>query len=131
TYKGMMYSDVPNLVCTFGYINASWTLRADLTAEWVCRVLNHMRATGARRAIPRLRDGESDMPARPWIDPFSSGYMDRMMHPFPGQGDREPCLTPQNYRRDRKAMRGAPIDDGVLVFDDPRVAADRRLKATA
>jgi hypothetical protein len=131
TYKGMMYSDVPNLVCTFGYINASWTLRADLTAEWVGRVLNHMRSTGARRVVPRLRDGERDMPPRPWIDQFSSGYMERMMHRFPKQGDREPWLNPQNYRRDRKAMRDAPIDDGVLVFDDPRVAADRRLKASA
>lgn len=129
TYKGMMYSDVPNLVCTFGYINASWTLRADLTSEWVCRVLNHMAATGTRRATPRLRPSDAHMPARPWIDQFTSGYMQRMMHRFPKQGDREPWLNPQNYRRDRKAMREAPIDDGVLVFDDPTVQAGRVARA--
>ena len=56
TYKGMMYSGVPNLVCTFGYINASWTLRADLTSEYVCRLLNHMDETGTRQVTPRLRD---------------------------------------------------------------------------
>jgi monooxygenase len=129
TYKGMMYSDVPNLVCTFGYINASWTLRADLTAEWVCRVLQHMDATGTTRATPRLRDGDHDMRARPWIDQFTSGYMQRMMHRFPKQGDREPWLNPQNYRRDKKAMRESPIDDGVLAFDDPRVAAQQSRRA--
>ncbi len=130
TYKGMMYSDVPNLVCTFGYINASWTLRADLTAEWVCRVLQHMDATGTRRATPRLRESDRDMPARPWIDQFTSGYMQRMMHRFPKQGDREPWLNPQNYRRDRKMMREAPIDDGVLAFDDPRVDARQSRRAS-
>ncbi len=125
TYKGMMYSDVPNLVCTFGYINASWTLRADLTSEWVCRVLQHMAATGTRRVTPRLREGDAAMPARPWIDQFTSGYMQRMMHRFPKQGDREPWINPQSYRRDKKMLRESPIDDGVLVFDDPTASAHR------
>jgi monooxygenase len=116
TYKGMMYSDVPNLICTFGYINASWTLRADLTAEYACRLLAHMDARGARQATPRLRDGDRDMPPRPWIADFSSGYMQRMMHCFPMQGDREPWLNPQNYTRDKKMIRTAPLEDGALVF---------------
>ena len=90
TYKGMMYSDVPNLVSTFGYINASWTLRADLTAEYVCRLINHMDNKGFRQCTPRLRDEERNMPARPWIDNFSSGYIQRLMHLFPKQGDRPP-----------------------------------------
>ena len=98
TYKGMMYSGVPNLVSTFGYINASWTLRADLTSEYVCRLLNHMDETGTRQVTPRLRESDRDMPARPWIDDFSSGYMQRVMHRFPKQGDREPWINPQNYR---------------------------------
>jgi monooxygenase len=116
TYKGMMYSGVPNLVCTFGYINASWTLRADLTAEYVCRVINRMDELGVRQVMPRLRESDRDMPPRPWIDGFSSGYMQRMMHRFPKQGDREPWLNPQNYSRDRKMIRFAPLEDGALVF---------------
>ncbi len=125
TYKGMMYSDVPNLVCTFGYINASWTLRADLTAEYVCRLLNHMDAHGARRVTPRLRDIDRDMPPRPWIDHFSSGYMQRMMHRFPKQGDHEPWINPQDYTRDKKMIRFGSLEDGALIFDDPtRTAAN-------
>ncbi|MEY2765611.1 MAG: hypothetical protein RL552_516, partial [Actinomycetota bacterium] len=93
TYKGMSYSDVPNLSTSFGYINASWTLRADLTCTYVCRLLNHMRDTGTRQCTPRLRPGEENMPRRPWIDGFSSGYMQRVMHLMPSQGDREPWIN--------------------------------------
>jgi monooxygenase len=116
TYKGMMYSDVPNLVCTFGYINASWTLRADLTSEYVCRLVNHMDRIGADRVTPRLRGTDRDMPARPWIDSFSSGYMRRVMHRFPKQGDREPWINPQDYSRDKKMIRFGEIEDGALEF---------------
>jgi len=123
TYKGMMYSGVPNLVCTFGYINASWTLRADLTAEWVCRVLRHMDDTATRRVTPRLREMDHGMPARPWIDQFSSGYMRRTMHRFPRQGDREPWINPQNYSRDKRMIRSGVLEDGVLVFEKPGPAA--------
>ena len=119
TYKGLMVSDVPNLVSTFGYINASWTLRADLTAEYVCRLLNHMDKCGARQATPRLRPGDAAMPERAWIEDFSSGYMRRAMHLFPRQGDREPWINPQNYVRDRKMIREAAIEDGVLQFSNP------------
>jgi cation diffusion facilitator CzcD-associated flavoprotein CzcO len=125
TYKGMMYSGVPNMVSTFGYINASWTLRADLTSEYVCRLINHMDETGTRQVTPRLRETDGDMPARPWIDGFSSGYMQRMMHRFPKQGDREPWINPQNYSHDKKMIRFGAIDDGALVFDDPAPAARR------
>lgn len=117
TYKGMMYSDVPNLVQTFGYINASWTLRADLTAEWVCRLLETMDRRGAHRATPRLRPEDQGMPTRPWIDDFTPNYMQRVMHLFPKQGDREPWLNTQDYARDRKLLRRAPIEDGVLILD--------------
>lgn len=122
TYKGMMVSDVPNLASTFGYINASWTLRADLTAEYICRLLNHMRETGTRQVTPRLRPGDRDMPARPWLDQFSSGYVTRVMDQFPKQGDREPWINPQNYSRDKKMLRFGPLEDGVLVFDNPAPA---------
>jgi cation diffusion facilitator CzcD-associated flavoprotein CzcO len=128
TYKGMMYSGVPNLVCTFGYINASWTLRADLTAEYVCRLLDHMDAHGVRQVTPQLRESDRDMPARPWIDSFSSGYMRRMMHRFPKQGDREPWINPQNYSRDRKMLRYGTLDDGALVFGNARTAKPAALE---
>ncbi|MCG8587771.1 MAG: NAD(P)/FAD-dependent oxidoreductase, partial [Proteobacteria bacterium] len=119
TYKGMMYSDIPNLVQTFGYINASWTLRADLTAEYACRLLNHMDELDMRQCTPRLRDDERDMPRRPWIDDFSSGYMQRVMHLFPTQGDHAPWLNTQNFTADKKMVRHAPLEDGALVFSNP------------
>jgi cation diffusion facilitator CzcD-associated flavoprotein CzcO len=116
TYKGFAYSDIPNLASTFGYINASWTLRSDLTAEYVCRLLNHMRKKGVTQCTPRLREQDHNMKERPWIDGFSSGYMQRMMHRMPRQGDHEPWINPQNYRRDKKMFKHSPIDDGVMQF---------------
>jgi cation diffusion facilitator CzcD-associated flavoprotein CzcO len=127
TYKGMMCSGVPNLVSTFGYINASWTLRADLTAEYVCRLINHMDDLGVRQVTPGLREGDLDMPARPWIDAFSSGYMQRVMHRFPKQGDREPWINPQNYARDRKMIRFGSLEDGALVFGNRKPDAGARV----
>ena len=116
TYKGFAYSEIPNLASTFGYINASWTLRSDLTAEYVCRLLNHMRKKGVAQCTPRLREQDHNMKERPWIDGFSSGYMQRMMHRMPRQGDHEPWINPQNYRRDKKMFKHSPIDDGVMQF---------------
>ncbi|MFN8021044.1 MAG: NAD(P)/FAD-dependent oxidoreductase [Acidimicrobiales bacterium] len=121
TYKGMAYSDVPNLVSTFGYINASWTLRADLISEYVCRLLNHLRATGTDQCTPRLRPSDQGMPERPWIDDFSPGYIKRVLHLFPKQGDREPWINPQNYGRDKKMFRTSALDDGCMQFTRARV----------
>ena len=118
TYKGMMYSDVPNMLSTFGYINASWTLRADLNAEYVCRLINHMDETGNRQCTPRLRDEDQDMPVRPWIDGFSSGYVQRVMNILPKQGDHEPWVNAQNYHRDKQMLRKGPIEDGAMVFSN-------------
>jgi cation diffusion facilitator CzcD-associated flavoprotein CzcO len=120
TYKGIAYSQVPNLATSFGYINASWTLRADLTCEYVCRVLNHMDATQTTQCMPQLRPEDADMTQRPWIDNFSAGYMERVMDQFPKQGDREPWINPQNYKRDKKLFRESPIDDGVMQFSGVR-----------
>jgi monooxygenase len=116
TYKGLAYSDVPNLVSTFGYINASWTLRADVVSKYVCRLLNHMKATGTQQATPRLRLQDEGMPARPWIDDFSAGYMLRVMHLMPKQGDHEPWINPQLIARDKQIIVKAPIDDGAMQF---------------
>ncbi len=119
-YKGMMASDVPNLAWVFGYTNASWTLRADLVTEWVCRVLNHMDQVGARQVMPRLDD--AGIERVPPFD-FSSGYFQRAMDRFPQQGSKAPWKAEQNYLTDIKLMRRAPIDDGVLQFSAPATAA--------
>lgn len=125
SYKGCAYSGVPNLASSFGYINASWTLRADLTCEYVCRLLNHMAATRTTQCTPQLRTSDAGMPERPWIDGFSAGYMQRVMHLFPKQGDREPWLNPQHYGRDKQMFRESPIDDGVMQFTTAPVPASR------
>ncbi|MCF4165629.1 NAD(P)/FAD-dependent oxidoreductase [Zavarzinia compransoris] len=119
-YRGMMYSDLPNLVTAFGYTNASWTLKADLTAERVCRLLNHMDRHGYKQATPRLTDPE--VKAEPFID-FSSGYVQRALADFPKQGSKRPWKLYQNYILDIFTLRYGKIDDGVMEFARPRQAA--------
>ncbi|MFT4254265.1 MAG: NAD(P)/FAD-dependent oxidoreductase [Caulobacter sp.] len=113
SYKGMMFSDVPNLASAFGYTNASWTLKADLTSEYVCRLLTHMDRTGAEICVPHL--DQPDMAAVPWLD-FSSGYVQRAMDKFPKQGTRAPWKVHQNYALDLAALRLGKIEDGVMRF---------------
>ena len=115
TYKGLMNSGIPNMVATFGYINASWTLRADLTAEWVCRLLNHMRKTNTSMVVPKVSAELHNMPQRDWIADFPAGYMTRVMHLFPKQGDREPWINTQDFRRDRKLFN-QPFDQDQSLF---------------
>ena len=116
SYKGLAFSGVPNLATSFGYVNASWTLRSDLTCEYVCRLLNHMVATGTTTCTPVPRLEDEGMVTRPWIDGFTPGYMLRDLHRFPRQGDRAPWLNPQDYRRDVRLLRKDPVDDGVMRF---------------
>lgn len=117
SYKGMMLSGVPNLIQTFGYINASWTLRADLTSEYTCRLLNYMDEIGASQVTPTLRAQDKAMQVRPWIDDFSAGYMSRSMHLFPKQGEG-PWRNTQDFAADKKMVRKAPIADSALVFSN-------------
>ncbi len=131
TYKGVAYSDVPNMASSFGYINASWTLRSDMIARWMCRVLNHMRETRTDQCTPRLREADRDMPARPWIDGFSAGYITRMAPMLPKQGDRAPWLNPQRYAPDRAQLDRAPIDDGVMQFTVAGAAKAHRTPESA
>ena len=116
SYKSMMFSDVPNMISTFGYINASWTLRADIIANYACRLINHMTTTDTRQCTARAGDEYRDMPGKPWIENFSSGYMQRSMHLLPKQGDRHPWLNTQNYTNDQKMIRDQGIPDDVLEF---------------
>jgi cation diffusion facilitator CzcD-associated flavoprotein CzcO len=124
-YRGMMYDGVPNLATCFGYTNASWTLRADLSATYVCRLLNHMRRTGLRQCTPRNRD--PDMPRGPWLD-FTSGYVRRAMDRFPKQGGRGPWRNRQNYLADLAGLRFSPLRDGVLDFSNPSPTPARKLR---
>jgi cation diffusion facilitator CzcD-associated flavoprotein CzcO len=120
SYKGMMYEDVPNLASAFGYTNASWTLKCDLTCEYVCRLLNHMQKTGLRQVTPRNDD--PNIARQPWLD-FSSGYVQRAMAKFPKQGDRAPWRLHQNYAMDLMSLRYAKLADGTLEFSNPKVRA--------
>jgi monooxygenase len=114
-YKGMMLGDVPNLAFTVGYTNASWTLKADLTSEYVCRLLRHMDKHGHRQATP-ARDAA--VREEPFLD-FTAGYVQRALHLFPKQGDRAPWRLRQNYPLDIRTLRHGAIDDGTMVFSSP------------
>ena len=129
SYKGMMFSGVPNLVQTFGYINASWTLRADLTSDYVARLLRHMKDRGFASATPTLRPEDVNMPARPWIDDFSPGYMQREMHRFPKQGTG-PWRNTQDFATDKRLAAEALEADGVLAFEMPK-AGEAAVQAAA
>ncbi|MEM8562557.1 MAG: NAD(P)/FAD-dependent oxidoreductase [Pseudomonadota bacterium] len=119
TYKGLMYSGVPNLVNTFGYINASYTLRSDITAEYFCRMIKEADAQGKRQVTPNLRDIDKTMEPYPWIKEFSSGYMQRVMHLFPKQAEQSPWRNTQNYLKDRKDFKRDRFNDGALTFSNP------------
>lgn len=118
SYKGMMFSDVPNLASCFGYTNASWTLKADLTCAYVCRLLNHMDAKGFVQATPRNSDPE--MPTEPALD-FSSGYIQRGVAKFPKQGKRSPWKLYQNYALDIVSLKFGPVEDEAMEFSRPRL----------
>lgn len=112
-YRGMMFSDVPNLVLAFGYTNASWTLKCDLTCEYVCRLLNHMKKTGKQQCTPRMKDAtvtEEDL-----LD-FNSGYVLRSIKDFPKQGNKQPWKLHQNYVLDIFNFRYSSFEDGAMEF---------------
>ncbi|GIQ76431.1 NAD(P)/FAD-dependent oxidoreductase [Bradyrhizobium sp. RD5-C2] len=112
-YKGLMYSGVPNLAAAFGYTNASWTLKCDLTCEYVCRMLNHMKANGFAQVTPRRND--PTVTELPWVD-FSSGYIQRAATRFPKQGSRRPWRLYQNYALDIVTLRFGSLKDEAIEF---------------
>jgi cation diffusion facilitator CzcD-associated flavoprotein CzcO len=112
TYKGMMLSGVPNLAFTVGYTNASWTLKADLTSEYVCRLLGHMDAHGYKRCAPEV---DPSVTEQPLLD-FTSGYVQRSLDQFPKQGSKEPWKLRQNYVLDIRTIRRGAIEDGAMRF---------------
>ena len=123
-YKGVMFSGIPNFGMTMGYTNASWTLKADLTSEYVCRLINHMDRKGTPIATPTLPVGET-MGTEPMLD-FSSGYVQRAIAHLPKQGDRKPWRLNQNFPKDIINLRHKAVDDGVIVFSKPGSVAGCR-----
>jgi cation diffusion facilitator CzcD-associated flavoprotein CzcO len=115
-YKGIMYSGVPNLFNTFGYINASWTLRADLIAQYMCKLVNYMDKNQTNKMIPTLPITDVNMPKSDMIEDFSSNYMKRAMHEFPKQGNKAPWLNHQNYKLDKQSFNEEAIEDDILIF---------------
>ena len=109
----MMLGDVPNLAFTIGYTNASWTLKADLVAEYLCRLLNHMDANGYDICVPHLTD--PSVTPEPILD-FTSGYVLRSVADLPKQGSKEPWKLRQNYAVDLRKLRYAPLEDGAMQF---------------
>jgi cation diffusion facilitator CzcD-associated flavoprotein CzcO len=126
-YKGMMFSGIPNLAQSFGYINASWTLRSDLIADYVCRLLNHMRRTGVDIATPT--PAPDVVPERLAMD-LSSGYVQRGADALPRSGNRAPWLVTANYTYDRKELLEGPVTD-EMVFAKAHSAAPARVLEAA
>ena len=124
-YKGMMFSDIPNLAFAVGYTNASWTLKCDLASGYVCRLLNHMDQRGYTICTPRVND--SDVGDQPVID-FNSGYVLRALHTLPRQGSKTPWRLYQNYVRDLSMMRYGRVEDGAMEFKSAPAA---RVRATS
>ena len=112
-YKGMMFSGIPNMASCFGYTTASWTLKADLASEFLCRLLRYMDATGARQCTPAPVD--PGMELKPFVD-FSSGYFRRAADRLPKQGARRPWKLHQNYLLDIATLSFGRIDDGTMKF---------------
>ncbi len=113
TYEAVMYSDIPNLVSVFGYVNASWTLRADLIARFACRLLDHMSMTNTQIVTPRAPAG---MKGQPWITIFNPGYINRVLDKMPRQGDHPPWLNRQDYQQDRYVFLKKPLEGDGLEF---------------
>ncbi len=118
TYRGMMFTGVPNMVWIFGYFRASWTLRVDLIGDFVCRLLNHMKEKGQHSIEPALRPEDKDMPILPWIDPenFNPGYLMRSMHLMPKRGDKHEWQHTQDYWVEKEELPAIDLDDSIFVY---------------
>ncbi len=115
-YRNCMFSNLPNLAALFGYLNAGWTLRVDIVAEWLCRVFNHMDANGLDVVTPVLAEDPALIDERPF-EAFSSGYLQRSKALIPRSATTAPWRISMNYRADRREMHEAPVEDGVLRFE--------------
>jgi cation diffusion facilitator CzcD-associated flavoprotein CzcO len=119
TYRGMMFTGAPNLVWVFGYFRASWTLRVDIVADFVCRLLNHMARKGVREVRVALRPEDRGMALLPWIDPenFNPGYLMRGMELLPRRGDKPEWQHTQDYWREREELPATNLDDPIFRYE--------------
>ena len=119
TWRGAMFTGVPNLAWIFGYFRASWTLRSDLIGDLVCRILHHMDEMGARRVTPQLRPDERDAPRLAWMDPdnFNPNYLMRSVHLLPKRLDRPEWQHSQDYWAEKDVLPEVDLDDGCLIFE--------------
>ena len=124
-YKGMMFSDVPNLASALGYTNASWTLKCDLTAQYICRMLKFMDENGYAICTPRLNDPTVE--PIPVVD-FNSGYIQRAIKTLPSQGSKHPWRLHQNYVKDLRMLRYGNLEDGTMEFKTKPKASNLREK---
>jgi cation diffusion facilitator CzcD-associated flavoprotein CzcO len=118
TYRGMMFTGIPNMAWVFGYFRASWTLRTDLVADFVCRLLKHMKQNGARQVEVKLRPEDHNMPLLSWIDPenFNPGYMMRNMHLLPKRGDKPEWQHSQDYWTEKDEIPAIDLDDMAFAY---------------
>ena len=119
TYRGMMFTGLPNMFYIFGYLRSSWTLRADLVSDFVCRLLNHMKARGTKKVEVALRPQDAVLPKLPWIDPenFNPGYLMRSVHLMPKRLDEPQWQHSQDYSNDQKAFPAIDLDASEFVYD--------------
>jgi cation diffusion facilitator CzcD-associated flavoprotein CzcO len=117
-FRGMMFTGVPNLVWVFGYFRASWTLRTDLVADFVCRLLPHMKTRQAKSVSVALRPEDKDMPILSWIDPenFNPGYLMRDMHRMPQRGEKREWQHTQDYWAERDEFPAIDLDDDAFRY---------------
>src|SRR5215813_14064181 len=118
TYRGMMFTGIPNMAWVFGYFRASWTLRADLVADFVCRLLKHMKEKGAKQVEVALRPEDHNMPVLSWIDPenFNPGYMMRSMHLLPKRGDKPEWQHSQDYWMEKDQIPSIDLNDKAFAY---------------
>jgi len=118
TYRGMMFTGVPNMAWVFGYFRASWTLRTDMVADFVCRLLAHMKQKGVKKVVPALRPEDHNMPLLSWIDPenFNPNYLMRDMHLLPKRGDKPEWQHSQDYWAEKDQFPAIDLDDAAFVY---------------
>ena len=125
-----MVSDIPNMAWIFGYVRTSWTMRSDMIAHYICRLLNHMDEAGVQQVTPRLRAEDQGMNGKGFIDPddFAPGYIQRGGGRLPKQSDASPWVNSQDYYTEKDLLPAAPLDDGVLQFGTSAPAPQRHSK---
>jgi hypothetical protein len=133
TYRGMMFTGMPNMLWIFGYFRASWTLRVDLLADFVCRLLKHMQQKGASKVEVQLRPEDEDMELLSWLDTedFNPGYMLRGMHLLPRRGAKPEWQHTQDYWAEKDAVPAIDLDGPEFVYDDQRSGAGGAQKQRA